>query len=164
MVINNDENVQSGMESIKDSLNTAMTSIRESVHNLHDDSVNLKSTVTELSVILNERFEVQLELDFSENMPKNVKYCFIGIVKEGISNIIRHSNGNTANITIREHPAFYQLMITDNGTNSSKSSETGIGLLNMKERAENLGGIFKCYVDKNSFKIFVSIKKQESTV
>lgn len=159
MVINKDENVRTELENVKGTLNEAMTSIRESVHNLHDDSVDLKSTVTELTKTLGDHFNVNLDMDFSENISKEIKFCFIGIVKESISNIIKHSNGDCVYITIREHPAFCQLVVEDNGENDGTVSGDGIGLENMKNRAESLGGIFKYYCEKNKFKIFVSIKK-----
>lgn len=161
LVINKDEKLRTELEKVKDTLNEAMTSIRESVHNLHDDSVDLKNTVIELTKPLKDSFKVDLDLDFSENIPKNIKFCFIGVIKEGISNIIKYSNGDSVIITIREHPAFYQLVIEDNGTNNNSIVYgDGIGLENMKSRTENLGGIFKCYSEKNKFKIFISIQKQ----
>lgn len=160
LIINKDEKLRPELEKVKDTLNEAMTSIRESVHNLHDDSVDLKSTVIELSKSLKDDFKVSLDLDFTENIPKNIKFCFIGVIKEGISNIIKHSNGDSVNITIREHPSFYQLALEDNGTNNGIVYGDGIGLENMKNRTENLGGIFKYYSEKNKFKIFISIQKQ----
>lgn len=159
LVINKDKHLKPELEKVKDTINEAMTSIRESVHNLHDDSIDLKNTLIELSKSLKDEFKVSLELDFSEDIPKNIKFCFIGIVKEGISNIIKHSNGDTVNIALHEHPAFYQLVIEDNGTNNSIIYGDGMGLENMKNRTENLGGIFKCYSEKDKFRIFVSIKK-----
>lgn len=161
LVINKDENLRPELEKVKDTLNEAMTSIRESVHNLHDDSVDLKNTVIELTKPLKDSFKVKLDLDFSEDIHKNIKFCFIGVIKEGISNIIKYSNGDSVNITIREQPAFYQLVIEDNGTNKNGTVYgNGIGLENMKSRTESLGGIFKYYSEKNKFKIFISIQKQ----
>ena len=144
LVTNKDDKLRPELEKVKDTLNEAMTSIRESVHNLHDDSVDLKNTVIELTKPLKDSFKVKLDMDFSEDIPKNIKFCFIGVIKEGISNIIKYSNGDSVIITIREQPAFYQLVIEDNGTNNNGIIYSdGIGLENMKIRTESLGGIFK---------------------
>lgn len=159
-VINKDENLTPHLEEINNSLNTAMTSMRESVHNLHDDSVSLAKTIRELAEPLEENFEVRLDMDISEKTPKEIKLTIIGIVKEAVSNIIRHSNGNRVIIIIREHPAFYQLSVEDNGKNSSIINQDGIGLENMKSRTDNLGGIFKYYTEQDKFKIFVSVPKE----
>ncbi len=52
-----------------------MTSIRTSVHDLHDNAVDLKGAVCD---ILNHTadFETSLEYDMSAVIPKDIKYCF----------------------------------------------------------------------------------------
>ncbi|MBQ3566396.1 MAG: sensor histidine kinase [Oscillospiraceae bacterium] len=159
-VLNKDADLKPHLEEISNSLNGAMTSMRESVHNLHDDSVILSKAVTEIVKPLEKNMTVKLDIDISEKTPNNIKMCIIGIIREAVSNIIRHSNGDSAVIIIREHPAFYQASVEDNGSNEKISDSDGIGLENMKNRAEKAGGIFKYYAEKNSFKIFVSIPKE----
>jgi len=158
-VINKDEQLKPHLEEINNSLNSAMTSMRESVHNLHDDSISVNKTVEELVNPLSERFTIRLDIDISEKTPKEIKLAIIGIVKEAVSNIIRHSNGDKVVILMREHPAFYQISVEDNGKNNSKINNDGIGLENMKIRAENLGGLFKVDCEKDRFRVFVSIPK-----
>ena len=158
-IINKDENIKPHLEEINNSLNSAMTCMRESVHNLHDDAVSFNRTIKEIVKNLSEKFSVKLDMDDSENMPKEIKLCFIGILKEAVSNIIRHSNGDKVEIIIRDHPAFYQATIEDNGENNGIINEGGMGIENMRCRTENLGGIFNVIPDKKRFKIFVSIPK-----
>lgn len=59
----------------------------------------------------------------------------IAVLKEGLSNISVHSHASEAWITLREHPAMYQLIIRDNGTGAGGAiTETrGIGGKNGKE-------------------------------
>lgn len=148
-------------ESVKATLNSAMNSIRESVHGLRDDSIDLKRSVEEAVAEMRQSYRLHLETDFSENIPAAVKLCFITSVKEAVSNIIKHSNANEVSIVIREHPALYQLCISDNGT-VKKPSGTGMGLSNMQERTEALGGIMRIDTD-NGFKIFISVKKEKAS-
>ena len=57
-----------------------MTSIRTSVHDLHDESVNLRESVEGL--ISEFQFcPVSLDYDMGLEIPREVKYCFISIVK-----------------------------------------------------------------------------------
>ena len=65
-------------------------------------------------------------------------------------------NGSGKTTTI--HPALYQLSISDNGT-VKRSDSPGMGLSNMRDRTEALGGIMRTDTD-NGFKIFISIKKE----
>lgn len=158
-VINKDDNLRESIDSIHDTLSSAMTSIRSSVHNLHDTTIHLKNMVNECIAPLLEKFDVHLEYSVSEYAPKNIKLCLIGIVKESVSNIVKHSNGDTVSVVLREHPAFYQLIIKDNGRSCTQIRETGMGLSGMRERAENAGGIFSASASEEGFRIFVSIPK-----
>lgn len=155
-----DELQKEGLSSLCDTLNNAMNSIRQSVHDIHDESVELESSVYETVNILKEKkINVKLEYDLSDNIPSKIKFCFISILKEAVANIIKHSSATHVILIFREHPAFYQLMIEDNGKCPEKITSSGIGLANMRERVEDLGGIFTVKSGDNGFTIFISIKK-----
>lgn len=112
--VSSSEAVSPLLDSLDISLNQAMTSIRTSVHDLHDESVNLRESVEGL--ISEFQFcPVSLDYDMGLEIPREVKYCFISIVKEALSNMARHSNATSAYVVMREHPALYQLCIEDNG-------------------------------------------------
>ena len=112
--VSSSEAVSPLLDSLDISLNQAMTSIRTSVHDLHDESVNLRESVEGL--ICEFQFcPVSLDYDMGLEIPREVKYCFISIVKEALSNMARHSNATSAYVVMREHPALYQLCIEDNG-------------------------------------------------
>ena len=87
-----------------------MTSVRESVHDLHDDSVNLRE-VTEELVGEFTFCPVDLSYDMGYDVPREIKYGFIAIVKEALHNIVRHSDASKVKIVMREHPALYQLIV-----------------------------------------------------
>lgn len=158
-IINKDENIKPHLDEINNSLNSAMTCMRNSVHNLHDDSISFDRTVKEIVKHIAEKFSVKLDMSNCEQMPKDIKLCIIGIIKEAVSNIIKHSNGDKVNITVRDHPSFYQVLIEDNGKNNGNINTGGMGLENMKIRTENMGGIFNIISNRNCFKIFASIPK-----
>ncbi len=160
--INDDEMRNEALNGLSETLGNAMTSIRQSVHDLHDDSIDLRQAVSNAVKPLTERgLIVSTELDFSDNIPNNVKFCFISIVKEGVANIIKHSNGDKVGIVLREHPALYQLMIEDNGKNSEKIKKSGIGLSNMRDRINELNGVIQINSGENGFRIFISVRKEQ---
>ncbi len=161
--VSKDEFVQEGLSGLSETLNNAMTTIRQSVHDLHDDSVDMAQAFADAAKPLKESgFVLETDFDCSDNLPNNIKFCLISIIKEGVANIIRHSSGSRARIILREHPAFYQLVIEDNGCCNGNTNSDGIGLLNMRERVETLGGILQITSDKNGFRIFISLKKEEN--
>lgn len=147
------------LSSLKDTLSDAMDNIRSSVHDLHDESIDLRVSICSL---INEFTFCPVRLDFdADNPSKEIKYCFIAIVKEALSNITKHSNADHVHISLLEHPAFYQLIIEDNGTVKGKGISEGIGLQNMKDRTEALRGTFRAD-DSRGFKIFISIPKEKT--
>ena len=161
MVHKKEETLYAQLSSVNSSLNEAMNNIRESVHDLHDDSIDLKQAITEALSPLKEQYKVLLDYDMTHNIPRNVKYCLISTVKEGVSNIIKHSNADDVTLLLREHPGFYQLCMEDNGTVVSEKLDGGIGLENMRERVEVLHGTLRINTEKG-FQIFITIPKQEN--
>jgi signal transduction histidine kinase len=158
IVINKDSNMKESLDSIKDTISQGMDSVRTSVHNLHDDSIDLHDQIYGLT----KEFSfcpIKLNYDVSENPCKKVKYSFISIVKEATSNIIRHSNATDVTITLNEHPGFYQLIIRDNGVVKDYNIENGIGIRNILDRVAALKGNVNINTD-NGFKIFISIPKE----
>ena len=137
-----------------------MDSIRSSVHDLHDDSVNLKEVLMQLAGEFT-FCQAILVYDVTDQIPKEVKYCFISIVKEAISNAMKYSSATQIKIIMREHPAIYQLCIEDNGKGCADydKNTTGIGLKNMQERVNTLNGNLQINGEKG-FRIFVVIPKQ----
>ncbi len=148
------------LEQLEQTLNTAMTNVRSSVHDLHDESVNLKDALESLTGAFS-FCPVYLEYDMGYEVPKTVKYCLIAITKEALNNVMRHSNAERVHVTLREHPALYQLVIEDNGTKKAPVTETtGLGLQNMKDRITALNGMIQIQ-DEKGFRIFITIPKNE---
>ena len=78
--VSSSEAVSPLLDSLDISLNQAMTSIRTSVHDLHDESVNLRESVEGL--ISEFQFcPVSLDYDMGLEIPREVKYCFISYCK-----------------------------------------------------------------------------------
>jgi signal transduction histidine kinase len=153
-----DEKSKEDLMVIKSTLSSAMDAIRNSVHDLHDESIDL---YTEIQTLV-KNFEfcpVELDYDIETNLEKNLKYCFITVTKEALSNIIHHSNATKASIILREHPALFQLVIQDNGTQKSYESDNGIGLKNISDRVAAFHGNIHISADKG-FRIFISIPKK----
>ncbi len=161
IIVNKDEAQKEHLESLKDTLNEAMTSVRSSVHNLHDDSIDLRHAINEAVNPMKEKYAVNLDFDMSDNVPKKVKLCIIGVVKESLSNVVKHSDGNVIGITLREHPGFYQLLVEDNGNCSDDIKESGIGLSNMRDRIDSVDGLITFTPSEKGFKVFASIPKNK---
>lgn len=160
LTIHKEEPVHGQLEAVNETLNSAMNSIRESVHDLHNDSMDLKQMVFDVVEELKSRSQVLVDYDMSEEIPRDVKYCLIAIVKEAVSNITKHSNADRVSIFLREHPGFYQMSVEDNGTDIHRNEHPGIGLSNIEDRARALGGNAHFFTEQG-FRILVSVPKQK---
>ncbi len=153
------EVVHNHLSLIKESLSEAMTSIRSSVHNLHDESLDLEAEITKL-INQFDFCHIHFEYDIHLTPSKEIKYSFIAIVKEGLSNVIKHSHATQVEVLLLEQPAFYQLIIRDNDLTNTPIFSNGIGLSNMQERISQLGGQFSIDT-KKGFRIFISVPKNK---
>ena len=79
MTIYKEEPLHGQIQSINDSLNEAMNNIRESVHDLHDEAVDLKLSVVEIIKSIKDRYVIDFDYDMSDKVSRNIKYCFISL-------------------------------------------------------------------------------------
>ncbi len=167
LAIHKEEPIHTELEGVRETLDSAMNSIRSSVHDLHDDSIDVKASIAEMVRPLNDKYNVRMDLDIASDTPRPVKYAIIGITKECISNIIKHSSNTDVDIKLNEHPSMYQLIIHDYSTNNTVSSKKelsnfddfGMGLENIRGRVESVNGTLSISTH-NGFRVFVSIPRQ----
>lgn len=157
--VNSQNALKAPLAALQDTLNTAMDNIRESVHDLKDEAFDLEDALNRI-IFEYPGFSIYLDYDMSSQAPRSLKYCFAAIVKEALTNTAKHSNADRVRIVVREHPALYQLLVEDNGTNQKMVDKEGMGLENMKERADAFGGTFHINTEKG-FQIFLSIPKKK---
>lgn len=159
--------------SMKSSLDNAMDSLRKSVHDLHDTSLDLESRLKSL-VSEFDFCPIRLSLHLFESPSPKLSYAILAIVKEGLSNIIKHTNASRASVSLIEHPSFYQLIIyndTDIANNlyamkrqSTPTPEelilnaSGIGLKNIEKRVDDLGGRFLIRT-QTGYELFITFPK-----
>lgn len=158
LATNQDDKLNEPLKNINNILSLAMTSIRESVHDLHDKSFDLHMQIEELLMSFN-FCEVNFVDQLSTQPNKKLKLAFIAIIKEALSNVMRHSNATIVEIILREHPAFYQLIIKDNGSDKVINFDNGMGLNNMSERINSLNGNINFHTE-HGFEIFISVPKE----
>lgn len=158
IVTEEDEEKRRDLSVIRETLSQAMDSIRASVRNLHDESIDLK---TQVEAIVEDFTFCPIRLDYRlEDEPeKAIAYCFIAVIKEALSNVIHHSDATLVTVILVEHPALYQLIVQDNGTELHLGSGEGLGLLSIEDRVRALGGQF-VIEHKSGFRLFISVPKR----
>ena len=156
--MNQNEAMKPAIDDLKETLTNSMNSVRDGVHDLKDESVDLQAMI---SKILDESgFKTSFVYDASSTISNVVKNCFLAVLKESITNTRKHSDATKISIQIVEHPAMYQFLVADNGTKKPESTGRGIGLQNIHERISELDGY--CRINyQDGFRIFITIPKED---
>jgi len=159
--------------SMKASLDNAMDSLRNSVHDLHDTSLDLESQLKGITSDF-DFCPIRLTLHLSDTPSAKLSYAILAIVKEGLSNIIKHTKASKASVSLIEHPSFYQLIIFNDTHEQDQSysmnnqsilspdelvqNTSGIGLKNIEQRVADLGGRFLIRT-QTGYELFITFPK-----
>ncbi len=159
-IISNEKNVVENLNILQNTLSNGMEDIRKSIHNLYSESLDLESQIEKLlSEIPN--IDTEFLYGLENNLEYNLKFDILSIVKEAITNCIKHSNATKLKISLLNQPKFYSIIIKDNGSNFNKksfSSPKGIGLTSMEDIARKYNG-FLNYKFDGGFKIHLTLMK-----
>lgn len=155
-----DNTMAESLNILQSTLNNGMNDIRNSIHNLYNESLDLKNRIETLCSEV-PTLEIELIYKLEDNLPYDLKFDILSIIREAITNCVKHSNATELKISLLSQPKFYSIIINDNGSKFDKThnlSTKGIGLLSMNEIANKYKG-FLNYKFDNGFKIHLTLMK-----
>ena len=156
-----DQATEHMLDDVGKTLDEAMTTIRRSVHDLEDEGTDFASQMEDAS---SEASMGRLKVDLNngiETAPAPVCRCLATIVREALTNTVRHSSARSAQVILRDLPAFWQMVVQDDGgSQQSQPDSRGMGLADMEARARALGGTANSGPDRQGWKVFVSLPKE----
>jgi signal transduction histidine kinase len=79
-------------------------------------------------------------------LPAAVEAAAYRIAQEALTNVVRHARACTCRVHLGSQPDALQLEVTDDGVGLPEACPAGVGLLSMRERAQELGGT--CRVER----------------
>lgn len=168
-VVHADEpGVAADFADVKHTVDEALQLVRASVHALNDNAVDLSVQLERIVEGARSDGGPQIELEvMAEHAPANVANCFAAVLREALSNTMRHACAHAVTVRCMEHPSFYQLIVTDDGMGrvqaSGRSATEGMGLTSMRERIEALGGTFTAgpRAGAGGWRVFATVPKQQ---
>ena len=168
-VVHADEpGVAADFADVKHTVDEALRLVRTSVHALNDNAVDLSVQLERIVEGARSDGGPQIELEvMTEHAPANVANCFAAVLREALSNTMRHACAHAVTVRCMEHPSFYQLIVTDDGMGrvqaSGRGAAEGMGLASMRERIEALGGTFTAgpRAGAGGWRVFATIPKQQ---
>lgn len=81
---------------------------------------------------------LELNLDDTPALPAVSEEALLRIVDEALANVMRHSRASKVSLALRREADKLALEIVDNGYGTSGDAPAGMGLANMRERAQSL--------------------------
>jgi two-component system sensor histidine kinase UhpB len=114
---------------------------------LREQEIELKGAIEAVIGRIKTTSHLKFTLAFPDNFALRLddkqQLTIYRIIQEQINNIIKHSNAKSVTISLSEMKNNAVLVITDDGLGFDKNERAGgIGLKNMKSRAELLNGTF----------------------
>lgn len=164
----NEPRIAADFTDVKRTVDEALQLVRTSVHSLNDNAVDLSVQLERIVEGARSDGGPQIELEvLAEHASANVANCFAAVLREALSNTMRHAHAKTITVRCMEHPSFYQLIVTDDGAGGVQASGCGavegMGLSSMRERVEALGGTFTAgpRAGVGGWRVFATVPKQQ---
>ena len=145
---------ESSKELIKEELGKAsdlialtIQEVRQISHNLRPtllDDLGLDSALRSLIDQFSERtnIEVQYDFDSTVDMTDEIEISIYRLTQEALTNIEKHAKASLVTISFARKHQKLVFECRDNGKGLLVNPEPGIGLINMRERLELIGGDF----------------------
>lgn len=134
-------------------INQLITEIRHMIRGLTEGTVQEFDLTAELSALKAAydqvgRAQITLSLDLAalDLLTKEEEQEILHIVREAVSNCVRHAQATHADIVIRKRGERISVAVSDDGTGfatAAGSVKRGYGLANMEARARKIGGTLR---------------------
>ncbi len=134
---------------LADMARSALESLRHAVSKANNPDqvihpfVNDIREETELR-LLGSGHEIQWTQELPEGtliVPSKIAFTINRILKEVVSNIIRHANADKVNVQVRCNTAQLEIIVSDNGRGFDRHGPMGNGISNIISRAKEIGAL-----------------------
>ncbi|WP_117234633.1 cache domain-containing protein [Vibrio maerlii] len=143
------ETVTNHLEQSKHSLSTAINEVRRISHNLRPsalDDIGLEAALATLLQDFKQHSAIEVEAIVKTQggkLQSEIATTLYRVTQESLTNIEKHAKATAVMVSLQQLGRSLQLIIRDNGVGFSPNAQkqsSGIGLRNMRERVEFIGG------------------------
>jgi two-component system NarL family sensor kinase len=165
-ILNGDKKAADTLNIGIDSLTGAIQEVRRISRDLRPsilDDLGLSPAIKTLVDEFSQRTGITTDFSstvFRNRLDDDSKIALYRIAQEALTNIERHSSASHISVSLKGTRRGGVMEIEDNGQGFKKSrpgANAGLGLRNMQERIEQLGGQFKIKSNRNGTKISAQI-------
>jgi len=149
-------------------IDDALTEVRDISHRLRPvvlDTLGLPSALRHLG----EEFAEHAEMAFfmrlrgqADDLPDEIKTVLFRVTQEALTNIDKHARAGRVDLRLIFLGGGVRLTVADDGTGFDVAAigvdpRRGIGLRNMRERVESIGGVFKVHSRPGSTRVIAQV-------
>ncbi|MBM6775343.1 sensor histidine kinase, partial [Olsenella profusa] len=116
-VVHAGEPCEQDFAAVAGTLREALDEVRASVHDLRDDACDLSVQVRAAveAACAGTRVAPTCRVEAGE-APPTVASCLLAVVREALSNVLRHSDARHVSVELAEHPGLWRLRVADDGS------------------------------------------------
>lgn len=157
--------IQGGhLDGARSSLDKLVSVIQNTIDEVSRISMDLRpSTLDDLGIlatiswfcreyeVIYPRIDLKREIEIEErDVPAHIRIHLFRIIQESLNNVARHSKATRVRVSLTKNGGKVELAISDNGIGfdiekkmvADQDGKRGFGLMTMKERTRNSGGVF----------------------
>ncbi|MFM8471510.1 MAG: response regulator [Limisphaerales bacterium] len=147
-----DDTLRREVTRAKSYLASALREVRAISHNLRPrelDDLGLVAAIQSAAADLEEHSSLRVQCQLAglrDRLPPEVELAFYRIYQVAVSNILKHAGAKRIEVQLMREHGGVTLLIADDGRGftaarrSQRSARSSLGLVNMRERAEFIGG------------------------
>jgi two-component system NarL family sensor kinase len=155
-VAQGDERAEETLTKAAENLGQAIQEVRRISRDLRPgvlDDLGLGPAIKSLTDDFRARTGIDARFDtvvFRNRLDQDAKIALYRIAQEALTNVERHAGASRVDLDLRGHRAGATLRISDNGAGLGERAgrSSGIGLRNMQERMDQLGGTLRVLSSK----------------
>jgi two-component system, NarL family, sensor histidine kinase DesK len=162
LIPENPQQAQHEVRDIEAAARTALLEIREAVAGYRQTTLGSEiQSARELLTAAGIQCTVQ---DESGTLPLSVESLLAWVVREGITNVIRHSHAQHCRLSLIQQTDEIRMTITDDGQGNMHANKAGNGLRGISERVAKLDGYCEAGTAKDrGFQLLVVLPLSEKT-
>ncbi|OQC00986.1 MAG: Sensor protein VraS [Firmicutes bacterium ADurb.Bin099] len=145
---------------LKETLETGLQDIRRVMYDLRDSSFDLENKIMELLETVENS---NLTYIVDSNLSYGIKYDIFAIVREALTNYIKHSDGRNFKVYLVESDRFLVLKINDDGKIPDKEIKEGLGLYSIRKKCEERDWKFNITTDRG-FGIHILMERENENI
>lgn len=121
----------------------ALDDVRRLVHDLRPpalDDLGLEAAVRQQADRVRSEVDVGVTAEGATGLPAAVEVAAYRIVSEALANVVKHAGANHVDVRLEGDAGGLTVTVADDGRGIGPDVTAGVGLLSLRERAEELGG------------------------